>query len=178
MKKLILLLALTIGVNSYSQNYASSLGLSGGYAEDGIGILATYNYHLNKFNYAQVSVFASIAEDKEGVYDIPYNIFTVQPGMFFNVWEQSRFKKYKINIGGGGIIGYEVFNNGNNELENGAVIDGKSKFIYGAYAGAEFEIYINNEWALLVKANEYFHANSDVGQFYLYAGVGLRYFLF
>ncbi len=158
-------------------NYASSVGLSGGYAEDGFGIMATYNYHLNRDRYAQLSVFAAVAEDK-GSFDIPYNIFTVQPGYFVKVWEQKNFKKYALNLGGGAIIGYEVINNGNTLLETGAIIDAKSQFIYGGFLGLEGELTLSNSFSLLLKANEYYHINSDIGNFYPYAGIGLRYFLF
>ncbi|RKN83468.1 conjugal transfer protein TraO [Ulvibacterium marinum] len=179
MKISTLLIALLLTAFGYSQgsNYASSVGLSGGYAEDGFGIMATYNYHLNRNRYAQLSVFAAIAEDK-GSFDIPYNIFTVQPGYFIKVWEQKNFKKYAVNVGGGAIIGYEVINNGNSLLETGAIIDAKSQFIYGVLVGLEGEITLSNDFSLLIKANEYYHINSDVGQFYPYAGLGLRYFLF
>ncbi len=111
-------------LNAQNGNYASSVGLSSGYAEDGFGIMGTYNYHLNRNRYAQMSIFAAIAEDK-GTFNIPYNIFTVQPGYFFKLWEQHNFNRYALNIGGGGVIGYEVINNGNNFLENGAIIDAK-----------------------------------------------------
>jgi len=160
-----------------SGNYASSVGLSGGYAEDGFGIMGTYNYHLNRNRYAQLSIFAAIAEDK-GTFNIPYNIFTVQPGYFIKVWEQKNFKKYALNVGGGAIIGYEVINSGNNLLDTGAIIDAKSQFIYGVFLGLEGEITLSNDFSVLLKANEYYHVNSDVGNFYPYAGIGLRYFLF
>lgn len=172
-----ILFSLTIGNAQNGGNYASSIGVSGGYAEDGYGIIATYNYHLNRNRYAQLSIFGAIAEDK-GTFDIPYNIFTVQPGYFIKVWEERRFKRYSINLGGGGIIGFEVINNGNNELETGAIIDARSQFIYGVYAGMEGEITISNSFSILIKANEYYHINSDIGNFYPYAGIGIRYFLF
>ncbi len=167
----------TVSVYSQSGNYASSVGISGGYAEDGFGVMATYNYHLNRNRYAQLSVFAAIAEDK-GTFDIPYNIFTVQPGYFIKVWEQKNFKKYALNLGGGAIFGYEVINNGNSLLATGAIIEAKSQFIYGAFLGLEGELALSNNFSVLIKANEYYHANSDVGNFYPYAGIGLRYFLF
>lgn len=158
-------------------NYASSIGISGGYAEDGFGVMATYNYHLDRNAFAQLSIFAAIAEDK-GSFDIPYNIFTIQPGYFRKVWEQPNFKKYALNLGGGGVLGYEVINDGNNTLDNGAIIDARSQFIYGAYLGMEFEVLLGNDFSILIKGNEYYHANSDIGNFYPYAGIGLRYFLF
>lgn len=173
----LIILLCTISAYSQSGNYASSVGLSGGYAEDGFGIMATYNHHLNRNRYAQLSVFAAIAEDK-GTFNIPYNIFTVQPGYFIKVWEQKNFKKYALHLGGGAIFGYEVINNGNSLIETGAIIDARSQFIYGVFLGIEGEITLSNNFSLLLKANEYYHINSDVGNFYPYAGIGLRYFLF
>ena len=163
--------------NAQNGNYASSVGLSGGYAEDGFGVMATYNYHLSRDRYAQLSIFAAVAEDK-GFFDIPYNIFTVQPGYYFKVLEQKNFKKWAVNLGGGAIIGYEVINNGNSLLDTGAIIDAKSQFIYGGFLGLEGELTLSNSFSLLLKANEYYHINSDIGNFYPYAGLGLRYFLF
>ena len=174
----LLTLLFALGLSAQrSGNFASSVGVSSGYAEDGIGIMGTFNYHLDRYKYFQVSVFAAIAEDR-GRNDIPYNIFTVQPGQFWRVFVAPRKKNFSIFLGGGGLIGYEVINNGSNELPSGAVINGKSQFIYGVYAGAEAEIVLSNDFSVLVKANEYYHINSDIGNFYPYAGVGLRYFLF
>lgn len=183
---LLALCLIVAGINNlsaqFNSNYSSSIGVTGGYAEDGVGLLLTYNYHIltnrRKVNYAQVGILGTIAEDKEGRYDIPYNIFTVNPGYFFNIYEQPRWSKIFVYIGGGGVIGYEVFNNGNNELDNGAVIDGKSQFIYGAFVGAEFEYMISDSWRFIIKANEYYHANSDVGNYYFFGGIGIRYLLF
>ncbi|MFV0552347.1 MAG: conjugal transfer protein TraO [Anaerorhabdus sp.] len=179
MKKILYLTVMLIAplLRSQEGNYSSSIGISGGYAEDGFGIMGTYNYHLNRDRYAQLSIFAAIAEDR-GTYTIPYNIFTVQPGYFLKILEQRTFKRYALHFGAGGIIGYEVINKGNSVLETGAVIDARSQFIYGAFVGLEGELTLGNDFSLLVKANEYYHANSDVGHFYPYAGIGLRYFLF
>lgn len=179
MKIKLTIMVLFLTTLGYTQggNYASSIGISGGYAEDGFGLMATYNYHLNRNRYAQLSVFAAFAEDK-GSFDIPYNIFTVQPGYFFKIWEQRNFKRYAINVGGGVIIGYEVINNGNSLLETGAVLEARSQFIYGGYLGLEGELTLSNSFSVLIKANEYYHANSDIGNFYPYIGIGLRYFLF
>ncbi|NKI27870.1 hypothetical protein HCG49_15005 [Arenibacter sp. 6A1] len=174
---LIFVLFVSSWVFSQGNNFSSSVGFSGGYAEDGYGFKGTFNYHLNRNRYAQLSIFAAIAEDKAS-FNIPYNIFTVQPGYFLKVWEQRNFKRYALNVGGGGVFGYEIINNGNRSLSNGAILDAKSQFIYGVFLGLEGEITLSNDFSLLLKANEYFHINSDVGQFYPYAGLGIRYFLF
>ena len=158
-------------------NYASSIGVSAGYVEDGYGIIAAYNHHTTRKQYAQLNLFVAIAEDK-GTFDIPYNIFSAHLGYFFKVWEQPSFKKLGLNLGGGGVLGYESINNGDNTLETGAVINGESQFIYGLYVGAEAEIILGDSFTIIIKANEYYHINSDVGEFYPFAGLGFRYFLF
>lgn len=173
----IILFCSICGFGQRYNNYASSVDVSGGYAEDGVGFMAAYNYHLDKWSYVQVSIFGSISEDK-GKYNIPYNIFTVQPGYFRLLWREPNFQKISFSLGGGAVFGYEVINGGNNELENGALIDGNSRFIYGVYAGLESEYNIHDKWSILLRANEYYHINSDVGKVFPYLGIGLRYFLF
>lgn len=179
MKNYAIYFLLFTGLFAYAQGnrYASSIGVSGGYAEDGIGFMATYNHHTNRNQYAQLSIFGSIAEDK-GEYNIPYRLFTVQPGYFLKVLEQRTFKRYGLYVGGGGVFGYEVINNGSTVLNNGALIDAKSQFLYGLYLGIEGEYTLGDSISFLLKANEYYHINSDVGNFYPYVGIGIRYFLF
>lgn len=177
---LLLILCMSLAISATAQNrgnLASSVGLSGGYVEDGYGGMATFNFHPNRYTYFQVSVLAAIAEDR-GSLDIPYNIFTIQPGLFYRVYISPKRKSFSVHLGGGGLFGYEIINNGSNELPTGAVIDGRSQFIYGIFVGADAEVAISNDFSLLVKANEYYHINSDVGNFYPYVGAGLRYFLF
>lgn len=179
MKYLCLLTFFILGYLGTAQGkaYASSIGISAGYAEDGIGFMATYNHHVNRNQFAQLSIFGAIAEDK-GDYEIPYQVFTVQPGYFLKVLEQRTFKRYALHIGGGGVFGYEIINKGNSNLANGAIIDARSQFLYGVFAGIEVEYMLGNALSLLIKANEYYHINSDIGNFYPYGGIGIRYFLF
>ena len=86
-------------------NLASSFGVSGGYVEDGIGVMGTFNFHPDRFKYFQVSVLAAFAEDSST--DIPYNIFTVQPGLYFRVYTTPR-KGFSFFLGGGGLFGQSV----------------------------------------------------------------------
>ncbi|MCK0192900.1 conjugal transfer protein TraO [Arenibacter sp. F20364] len=176
---IILIMCLLCTASIFAQrrgNLASSVGVSGGYVEDGFAAMGTFNFHPNRFKYFQISVLAAFAEDR-GTQDIPYNVFTIQPGLMYRLYI-SRIKTFSVHAGGGGLFGYEVINNGSNELPNGAIIDGRSQFIYGAWIGAEAELALGDDFSLLIKANEYYHVNSDVGNFYPYAGVGIRYFLF
>lgn len=172
---LVVFCSVSFGYGQLRGNLASSVGVSGGYVEDGFGAMGTFNFHPNRYKYFQISVLAAFAEDRPT--EIPYNIFTIQPGLFYRVYISPR-QGFSLFLGGGGLFGYEVINNGSNELLSGALIDARSQFIYGGFLGAEAEFALSNDFSLLIKANEYYHANSDVGNFYPYAGVGLRYFLF
>lgn len=166
-----------MGNKSISQNYSSGIGLIAGYTEDGIGSLLNYNYYLERDSFIQGGLYLSFNEDKNGNYEIPYNDFTFNLGYFKSVFS-SRRNNFKTHIGGGLVGGYEVVNNGSNILESGAVILNKSKFIYGAFASVEAEFYLNNEWSFLLKANQFYHHNSELGTLTPLVGLGFRYFLF
>lgn len=180
--KIKLLFLLIFGVVYMSQGqraFATSVGLSAGYSEDGYGALFNYNYHNARRSYVHVGLFASFSVDKETVgYEIPYNIFNIQPGYYFRIAQTEGFKPVSLYLGGGGILGYEILNNGNNELPNGALINAKSQFLYGGFAGLEVDYAFSDDWSFVAKANEYYHVNSDVGNWYPYFAVGLRYYLY
>lgn len=161
------------------RGFAASVGLSGGYTEDGYAALFNYNYHNGRYSYIQVGVFASFSVDKETVgYEIPYNIFNLQPGYYYRVLQTNGFKPLSLYLGGGAVLGYEILNNGNNELPNGALIDAKSQFIYGGFAGAEADYAFSDSFSVVFKATEYYHINSEVGNWYPYFAVGLRYYIY
>jgi len=161
-----------------AQAYASSVELSGGYVEDGFGGYINYNHHLDRRSHLQFGVFVGISNDKSLGEEIPYNKFTFNPGYFRKLISSNGRKPITLNIGGGAIVGYEIINNGSNELPSGAIIDAKSQLIYGAFAGLEVEYGINENFSLTLKAVEQYQANSDIGQFYPFVGAGLRYYLF
>ena len=178
--KIFSVLVLFASQTSFGQRaFATSVGLSAGYSEDGYAVLFNYNYHNGRSSYVHVGLFASFAVDKETVgYEIPYNIFNIQPGYYFRLIQSKGFKPFSLYLGGGGILGYEILNNGNNELSNGALIDAKSQFIYGGFVGLEMDYAFSDDWSFVVKANEYYHVNSEVGNWYPYIAVGLRFYLY
>lgn len=160
-------------------SYSSSIGLSGGYVEDGYGVLFNYNYHMDRYSYFHIGIFGAFAEDRETeLYRIPYTVFTFQPGYFRRLYESSGYKPISVLIGIGAVGGYEVINNGNNTLPNGAIIQADSKFIYGGFAGLELDYHFSNSFSLVAKANEYYHVNSDIGNWYPFFGAGIRYYLY
>ena len=159
-------------------NYASSLQASGGYTEDGFGLMADYDYYINRKTFVQFSLFFALANDKESGYKVPYTTFNVQPSIFFNVIEAKAMKPIEWNLGGGGILGYETINGNSDELPNGAIITAESGFIYGLFIGSEVEYHLTDEWSLLLKMNQHYHVNSSLGQFQPYIALGVKYYLF
>lgn len=160
-----------------AQNYASSLELSSGIVEDGYGINAGYNYYLNRFRYIQGAVFLSFAEDNQQGFSVPYNNFTLNIGYFNNIIEALN-RKFTASLGAGPVVGYEIINNGEQQLSTGALVNNSSEFIYGGFVGAELDLYLSESFSIIGKANQYYHPSSDLGQFAFFGGVGIRYILF
>lgn len=179
MKQYLFALALVVGFSTAAQtaNYSSSLELSGGIAQDGFAANGGYNYYLNRYNYIQGAVYLSFANIKQEGFEIPYNNFTLNVGYFRRIYS-SLDRKFSAAVGLGPVIGFEVVNDGNSELSGGAIVNNSSEFLYGAFAGAELDLYLSESFSLLGKVNQYYHPSSDLGEFALYAGVGLRYILF
>ncbi len=176
--RFMLLLFTSICSYAQSQNHSSAIEFLGGYSPNGIGISINYDYHTSRAGFVQGGIYYSSnkAEVKES-FKVSYNTFNVNIGYITNIYT-SRQENTKLNIGGGGLIGYEEVNHGNGLLENGALLLDRSKFIYGGFALVELDIYINNDISLVLRLNEYYHVNSDLGAFTPFAVVGVRYFLF
>lgn len=177
--KLILIFSMIAFFNlkTNAQNYSSAVGLYLGYSEDGAAGLLNYNYYINKYDFIQAGLFVSSGNMKVKGYDIKFNDITFNGGYFTSVYSTVR-DKINFNAGGGLVAGYEAVNNGSELLSSGAIVLDKSKFIYGLFGSLESEIYLNNEWTLMVKYNQFFHVNSDLGKWTPFIGVGARYFLF
>ncbi len=176
-KLIIIIIMLTGSLNLFSQD-SSAIGVYGGITQDGYGVLLNYNYYLNRIDFIQAGVYYSSAEDTLNTIEIPYNDFTIQVGYFTSLLT-NKFERLRLNIGGGVLGGYEVVNNGDNTLDNGAIIISDSNFIYGAFGSLEIEYSLGKgDLSLMLKLNQYYHGNSDLGDFVGFAGAGLRYFLF
>jgi len=177
-QRFLLILFISICVSARSQNHSSAIEFLGGYNHHGIGVSLNYNYYTSRIGFVQGGIYySSNKTDVKGVLEVPYNTFNVIIGYITNIYT-SRRKNTKINVGSGGLIGYEEVNHGNNVLENGALLLDRSKFIYGGFALFELDIYLHNDFSLVLRFNEYYHVNSDLGEFTLFSGVGVRYFLF
>ncbi|WP_169929298.1 conjugal transfer protein TraO [Flavobacterium croceum] len=154
----------------------AAIAVSGGLTQNGFAGMLSYNYYYNRYqsSFIQGSILFTSAKSKS--YKIPYNEFTFNAGMYFLALK-NRSEAIKITVGAGGSFGYESINNGSNELSTGEVIVSKQKFIHGVFAGVDADFYLNDRLSFVVKANEYYHFNSDIGKFFPYMGVGCRIFL-
>ena len=72
--------------------------------------------------------------------------------------------------------GYETVNKGEKNLSNGALITSRPGFIYGAFLGLDIDYSISDKLSLVLKANQYYHANSNLGEFVPFVGLGLKYY--
>jgi hypothetical protein len=170
------MLLLTAFTKGYSQTYKNAFGVSIGATQDGYGVMLSHNYFINDRNSISASILATDAKYKTGEDKISYNDITLNLGYSVPLY-LTQNRKFGIVFGSGAVIGCEIVN-GNKDLNlsNGSLILDESKFIYGAYAGLDFDYLINDRTTLFIKGNEYYHANSDLGKFVPFAGIGLRYY--
>ena len=166
-------------ISSYSgnaQSYANAFAGSLGIVQDGIGGIFSYNYFLDRHDNIEAGVFLTAAKFKyvENI-KIPYNDFTLNVGYSKNVfWNYQN--TFNVNLAAGGIFGYETVNNGEKELKNGAIIRSEPGFIYGAYIGVDLDYALTDQYSITLRLNEYYHANSSLGEFIPFVGLGVRYY--
>lgn len=178
MKKIQMIIIITmVYFSSNAQSYSDAFTVNIGAVQDGLGGVISYNYFLDRHDFIDAGVLLTAANFKyvDGI-KIPYNDFTLNLGYSKNV-----FWNYKntlnVNISAGGLFGYETVNKGDKNLSNGALIKSKPGFIYGAYLGLDLEYSINDQLSAVLKANEYYHSNSTLGEFLPFIGLGVRYYV-
>lgn len=174
---LILFLILFLVENAKAQSYSDAFTVNIGAVQDGIGGLISYNYFVNRHDFIDAGVLLTAANFKyvDGI-KIPYNDFTLNLGYSKNVFWNYK-NTFNINVGGGALFGYETVNKGDKNLSNGALILSKPGFIYGAYITADFEYSISDALSVSLKANQYYHANSSLGNFVPFVGLGARIYI-
>lgn len=162
---------------NFAQNYSSGIGVLAGYSDNGYAGMINYNHYPQLDRYIQAGIYVSFNENEVRNIKIPYNNISLNVGYFKTIID-SGSGQFKISLGAGGVAGYEIINNGKETLSNGALIQDDSKFIYGAFGSAESDIYLNDDISIILKFNQFYHQNSDLGKFTIFAGVGIRYILF
>jgi hypothetical protein len=160
----------------YSQTYKNAFAVSIGATQDGYGAMISHNYFIHGDNSIAASILVTDAKYKIGEEKIDYNDITLNLGYSVPLY-LTQNRKFGIVFGSGVVLGYEIVNDNKDlNLSNGSLILDESKFIYGLYAGLDFDYLINDKTTLFIKVNEYYHANSDLGKFIPFAGIGLRYY--
>lgn len=177
MKKILILLFCTVSMSAYCQSYSDAFSVNLGVVQDGYGALVNYNYFIDRHDFIDAGLLITFAnyQYKEDI-KIPYNDFTFNAGYSKNVWYNYK-NTVNVNLSAGGIFGYETINSGDKNLPNGAKIVSESSFIYGAYLGFDFDYSLTDNTSLSIKANQYYHSNSTVGEFVPFVGIGARFYI-
>lgn len=93
-------------------------------------------------------------------------------------FEEWNLDPFYISVYGGGMVGYEVVNNGSNTLKNSGITSKKLKnnFIYGAVLGVQGEVEMGDSWTVFATGSEVYRMNSEVGKFSFMIGGGVKYY--
>ncbi|CEN52751.1 conjugal transfer protein TraO [Capnocytophaga canis] len=159
-----------------AQKKVYSFDISTGIAEDGIASSIGINWHFNKKDVMQMTFLWNIAEDYIGKYKIPYGEYTIQTGYQRKIIS-SKYNTINMYLGGGALFGLEYINHGKKNLHNGAEIRQQTQLIYGVYLSAVLECYLGSDLYLNAICSEYLHINSELGYFFNYLGIGIRYYI-
>ncbi|WP_158978327.1 conjugal transfer protein TraO [Cellulophaga sp. L1A9] len=177
MKYFLLLVVLLLSNFIHAQAFSSSVMGAVGKFGDGYGGEMTYNSNLDEYSFTQIALDVSLSNYTSGEVTIPYSSYTVSYSYFTTLYATAR--RYKVlSIGAGLLAGYELVNGGDEAFSNIVFLDGQSKLIYGGTVGAEIDIIISNHMSIVAKTSQFYHMNSDFGEFTNFSGIGLRYYFF
>lgn len=141
------------------QNYALSAGLVF-YLRNGNYFFGLAEYSIKYYEYTN--------------YNIPIDTFLLGGGYSFYLWGDF-MRTVNLNLGIGGLAGYEQVNRGNELLYDGSIINPRDNFIYGASGKLSLESYLTEHLVFLVNGQLRFLKNSQMAQFNSLFGVGVRY---
>lgn len=107
-------------------------------------------------------------------FNIPVETYSVEGGYSFRLlgdWS----KNISLNLGLSGVAGYEVINEGESLLSNGAVIQNKDSFIYGGDLRLSVEAYLSDHIVMLIDGRSKVIWGTSVERLRPSAGLGFRY---
>ncbi|MDV4111524.1 conjugal transfer protein TraO [Elizabethkingia anophelis] len=145
--------------SSEMQNYTLSAGLVS-YLRNGHYFFGLAEYSRKCYEYTN--------------YNIPIDTFLMSGGYSFYVWGDF-MRNVNLNLGIGGLAGYEQVNRGNELLYDGSMLTATDNFIYGANGKLSIESYLTDHFVFLVNGQLRFLKNSQMAQFHSLLGVGIRY---
>lgn len=141
------------------QNYMLSVGLVS-YLRNGNYFFGLAEYSRKYYEYTN--------------YNIPIDTFLLNGGYSFYVWGDF-MRNVNLNLGFGGLAGYEQVNRDNELLYDGSMLTATGNFIYGVGGKLSFESYLTRHWVLLINGQLRFLKNSQLGQIHSLFGFGMRY---
>lgn len=104
---------------------------------------------------------------------IPVSQITGEGGFYYKFLSDPS-KTCFFSVGGSALAGYETQNWGKKLLFDGASINGKDSFIYGAALTLEMETFLTDRLVFLVNVRERMLLGSAVNKFRFQAGIGLK----
>ena len=105
--------------------------------------------------------------------NIPQSQFTVDAGYYLNFLSTPR-KTFFASIGASAMAGYESINWDKKLLFDGATIENKDVFMFGAALTFEIEIYLSDRFVLLANIRERLLSGSSVGKLNTLFGTGIK----
>lgn len=141
------------------QNYALGVGLIS-YTKNGNYLFGSAEYSRRYYEYAH--------------YDIPIDTYFFNSGYSFYLWGDL-MRNVNIDLGIGGLVGYEHINRGTEILYDGSMLNSTSNFIYGVSGKLSLESYLTDHMVFLVNGQLRYLQNSQLGEFHSLFGFGLRY---
>ncbi|PWN58095.1 conjugal transfer protein TraO [Chryseobacterium viscerum] len=141
------------------QNYALNAGVIS-YTKNGNYLFGLAEYSRKYYEYAH--------------YDIPIDTFLFNGGYSLYVWGDL-MRNVNINLGLGGLVGYEQINRGNETIYDGSIINATENFIYGASGKLSLESYLTDHLVFLVNGQLRHLQNSQLGEFHALFGFGMRF---
>ncbi len=181
-QRIVLGILLTISFTNHS--YAQSkiqVSAFGGYSDEGFATLTNFAFsnHNVKDSFFEAGVYAGFLKENNTEYNIDVNIYSLNLGYFKRLPFLSLKKDLVIfHAGIGGLFGKEIINNGLNELPNGALIKSNDGTIYGGFAALQGDLFLNDKLSLLVRYNQFYHANSEINKSKMFVGAGIKFLIF
>ena len=88
----------------------------------------------------------------------------------------NNLNRHSFTIGASTFIGWEEFNGGKKELENGAILNNKPiNFIYGISLNTIYELLLTDYISFVIKINPYYSINSEIRKIDTYFLGGIRF---
>ena len=186
MKKISILFSIFLSTWTFSQlRYSdqSVVGIGGGITGNkGFYINADYTRFIGDKGWA-IKGNLVFTNQRANIDNVPGDEYiNIKQYMLFPnaqyTFEQWNLEPFFISVFGGGMVGYEVVNQGNNFLPTSGIISEqlKNNFIYGGNLGILGEVELDRDWYYFIKGEQIYRMNSTVGKFSFMIGTGIRYY--